>query len=394
MAVSRNIIKSMEKSSWIRKMFETGGQLKAEYGEENVFDFSLGNPDVDPPEEFFSRLAEFSGTRKQGRHSYMPNAGYPDVRKKVADYVSETEKIKVSPENIVMTCGAAGAMNIVLKTILNPGDRVVVSTPYFAEYDAYAANHGGELVKVPGTKDFELDLGNIENAIDEKTRAVIINSPNNPSGRVYSEDTVLKLSELLRKKTAQHGNAVYLLSDEPYKKIVYDGVKVPSVIKNYENSIIMTSYSKDLSIPGERIGWLAVNPGAEDVKMLIDGIVMCNRILGYVNAPAIMQQVVADLSSVSVDIEVYRKKRDRLCDILTGIGYSLNKPEGAFYLFPEAPGGDDIKAVAALQKERILTVPGSGFGSPGYFRIAYCVSEKVIEGAREGFERAYKSLVK
>ena len=393
MAVSQRVLKSMESSSWIRKMFEIGGLLKAKYGEDNVYDFSLGNPNTEPPEEFTKTLKEYVNTEGKGMHAYMPNAGYPDVRSKVADYIKKTENVDVTSTCIVMTCGAAGAMNAVLKTILNPGDKVITSTPFFAEYTAYADNHFGELVTVPGKKDFDLDIEAIADAIDEKTAAVIINSPNNPSGRIFPESTIKALAEMLEKKKEETGRTVYLLSDEPYKKITYDGVEVPSVIANYKNTIILTSYSKDLSLPGERIGWLAVHPEADDFDNLMNGIIMCNRILGYVNAPAIMQKVVAELQGVSVDIDFYRKKRDRLCEILTEAGFKFIKPEGTFYLFPEAPGGDDLKAVTALQEERILTVPGRGFGSPGYFRISYCVADSVIEGSAQGFKKAYKNLM-
>ncbi len=392
MAVSQRVLKSMESSSWIRKMFETGGQLKAEFGEDNVYDFSLGNPNIEPPEEFKKVLKEHVNNDAKGMHAYMPNAGYPDVRKKIADYINETENIDLSINSVVMTCGAAGAMNAVLKTILNPGDKVITSTPFFAEYTAYADNHFGELVTVPGKKDFDLDVEAIENAIDQKTAAVIINSPNNPSGRIYPESTIKALADMLEKKKKETGRAVYLLSDEPYKKITYDGAIVPSVLANYKNTIVLTSYSKDLSLPGERIGWLAVHPEADDFENLMNGIIMCNRILGYVNAPAIMQKVVAELQGVSVDINFYRRKRDRLCEILEEAGFSFIKPEGTFYLFPEAPGGDDLKAVAALQEERVLTVPGRGFGSPGYFRISYCVADSVIEGSAAGFKKAFKAL--
>lgn len=392
MAVSERVLKSMESSSWIRKMFETGGQLKAKYGENNVYDFSLGNPNTEPPEEFTKILKEYVNKKIKGMHSYMPNAGYPDVREKVASYISETENVNVGAPSVVMTCGAAGAMNAVLKTILNPGDKVITSTPFFAEYTAYVDNHFGELVKVPGKSDFDLDVEAIGKAIDGKTAAVIINSPNNPTGKIFPESTIKALAKMLEQKKKETGRAVYLLSDEPYKKIVYDGAVVPSVLANYKNTIILTSYSKDLSLPGERIGWLAVHPEADDFTNLMNGIIMCNRILGYVNAPAIMQKVVAELQGISVDINFYKKKRDRLCEILEDAGFSFIKPEGTFYLFPEAPEGDDLRAVAALQEEKILTVPGRGFGAPGYFRISYCVADSVIEGSAEGFKKAYKAL--
>jgi len=394
MAVSKNVISAMESSSWIRKMFETGAVLKSKFGEANVFDFSLGNPNIDPPADFAKALAEYTKIAKPGMHAYMPNAGYQDVREKIASWVSKTEEIEIPAANIVMTCGAAGAMNTVLKTILNPGDNVIAITPYFAEYDAYVANHGGLLVRVSSGDDFNLSSENIEKAIDDKTQGVIINSPNNPSGKVYNEETIKKLAAMLERKSKERGRAIYLLSDEPYKKIVYDGVKVPSAIKAYKHSIILTSYSKDLSLPGERIGWVAVNPAAEDITNLMGGIIMCNRVLGYVNAPAIMQKVVAEFQGKSVDIDFYKKKRDRISEILGNIGYEFTKPEGAFYLFPKAPGGDDLRAVDALQNEKVLVVPGRGFGTPGYFRIAYCVSDKVIEGAAAGFKKAFDALKK
>lgn len=392
MAVSKRVLKAMESSSWIRKMFEASIPLIAKYGADNVYNFSLGNPNMEPPEIFAKTLAEYAAKPYAGMHSYMPNAGYLDVREKVAAWVSSTEGIEIPVENLVMSCGAAGAMNAVLKTILDPGDNVIVITPYFAEYDAYVANHGGEVIKAASAEDFSLVPENIEKAINNKTRAVIINSPNNPSGKVYGQADIDALAALLNKKSKENGSAIYLLSDEPYKKIVYDGVKVPSILKSYCNTIAVTSYSKDLSLPGERIGYLAVNPAAEDIKNLMDGIIMCNRILGYVNANALMQKVVAELQGVTVDISFYGRKRDRLCEILGNIGYEFTKPEGAFYLFPKAPGADDMVAVDALLKERILVVPGRGFGTPNYFRIAYCVADKTIENAASGFEKAFKAL--
>ncbi len=390
MAISTRLQEMMSGSSFIRKMFETGANLKRQFGNENVFDFSLGNPAMLPPAAFHEKLRETAAD--PFHHAYMPNAGYPDVREKIAAYVSQEQHVTLTGKSIIMTSGAGGALNIVLKTLLNPGDTVIASTPCFMEYRFYCDNHGGTLVLAEGKKDFNLHIANIANAITGKTAAVIINSPNNPSGRVYPEETIQELSAMLAEKSKETGRTIYLISDEPYRKIVYDGVTVPSILDHYRNSIICTSYSKDLSIPGERIGWLAVHPEADDFENLINGSILCNRILGYVNAPALMQRTIADLQGVSVDIERYKKKRDMLSSGLIDMGYRFKIPEGTFYLFVEAPGGDDIKIVNALLDEKILTVPGSGFSFPGFFRIAYCVEDSVIEGALPGFERALKRI--
>lgn len=384
--ISKRINGMMETSSFIRKMFETGSELKAQYGAENVFDFSLGNPNVLPPENFNAVLLQKAADKT--RHAYMPNAGYPDVRQKVAEFASTEQQKTLNGDNVVMTSGAGGALNAVLKTLLNPGDTVIASTPCFMEYKFYCDNHGGILELVPGKQDFNIDVEGIERAITGKTAAVIINSPNNPSGRVYPEETIISLSRMLKKKSIEIGRTVYLISDEPYRKIVYDGVKVPPVLKHYDNSIVCTSYSKDLSIPGERIGYLAVNPDAEDYGNLINGIILCNRILGYVNAPALMQRTIAELQGESVDIDLYKIKRDMLAGGLGEMGYEFRIPEGTFYLLVKAPGGDDMKMVDLLLKEKILVVPGRGFGIPEYFRIAFCVDESVIAGAMDGFQRA------
>ncbi len=382
----------MGQSSWIRRMFETGARLRAEHGADKICDFSLGNPNLEPPPEFRQALRRAVDDSSEGTHGYMPNAGYPWVRKKVAALVSGEQAVSLDERHLVMTCGAAGAFNIALKTILNPGDTVLVSAPYFMEYGSYVDNHGGVLEPVPARPDFDLDVDALEARITNRTAALIVNSPNNPSGRVYPEATLRALGSMLEAAGRRVGRAIYLMSDEPYRRVVFDGIRVPSVMAACRNSIVATSYSKDLSIAGERIGWLAVHPQAEAADELVDGFVLCNRILGFVNAPALMQRVVAETGGASVDAALYQRKRDRLYDALTRIGYRMRKPQGTFYLFPQAPGGDDLAAVQALQEELVLTVPGRGFGMPGHFRIAFCVEDAVIERSVDGFARAFERL--
>ena len=382
----------MQNSSWVRAMFETGIRLKKEHGADKVFDFSLGNPDLDPPAKFHEAIRGILDADMPGRHGYMPNGGYPDVRAAVASYVAGEYGVRITGDNVVMSCGAGGALNVVLKSILNPGDTVLSCTPCFMEYKAYAANHGGELVLVEGKPDFDLDVSALEAAIDSRTAAVIINSPNNPSGRIFPVSTLEQLGDMLRRKSDETGRAIYLVSDEPYRKIVYGGAVVPSVFSYYANSIVASSYSKELSIPGERIGWIAVHPEADDATVLMDALILCTRILGYVNAPGLMQRVIGRLSGTLVDITPYENRRDLLCNGLREIGYDFTDPEGTFYLFPRAPGGDDMAFVQALQEELVLTVPGRGFGTPGFFRIAFCVGGEVIERALPAFEKVFQKL--
>jgi len=390
MSVSERIQESIKRSSWIRKMFEQGGQMKEKYGTENVFDFSLGNPNLEPPARFNEVLDELVKDTVPGRHGYMPNAGYVETRQAVADYLNTYNRARFSPGEIVMTVGAGGALNVVLKTILNPGEEVIIPSPYFVEYNFYLDNHQGVPRIVPTNPDFSIDFDAISEAITEKTRAVLINSPNNPTGKVYGEGELNRLSDILSNYSEQFGQPIYLISDEPYRKIVYDGVTVPSVFNAYNESFVVTSFSKDLSLPGERIGYLAANPDISDKDIIIAGLVLCNRCLGYVNAPALMQRAIPYLLEESVDISLYQKKRDILYNGLSSFGYDIVKPEGTFYLFPKTPIEDDVAFVSALLKEKILAVPGSGFGGPGHFRIAYCVSDEVIEGALPGFEKVMK----
>jgi len=390
MAISTHIAEMMAGSSFIRKMFETGAKLKAEYGAENVYDFSLGNPNIQPIVDFNDNLHKIIDEEQPGKHGYMPNAGYPWVRASVASFVSGEQNVQVGEGSVVMTCGAGGGMNVVLKSILNPGDRVLVSAPCFMEYRFYADNHGGKLEIIEPAENFDLDIDAFEERIDESVAAVILNSPNNPSGKIYSEENLRNFCAMLERASKKTGRSIYLICDEPYRKIVFDGAEVPAVFPLYSDSIVITSYSKDLSIPGERIGYAVVNPAANDYENLMNAIVLCNRILGFVNAPALMQRVVAGLQGRSVDIEAYKRKRDLLCDGLSDIGYKFEKPKGTFYLFPEAPGGDDGRIVDLLLAQRVLVVPGAGFAMPGYFRISYCVEDRVITNSLEGFRTAFE----
>ena len=392
MPVSKKIEESIKRSSWIREMFEAGARLKAEIGADKVFDFSLGNPDLEPPEKFNEVIQELAADASPGYHAYMSNSGWPDVREAVASYNSGEYGVTLSANDIIMTTGAGGALNVVLKTILDAGDEVIVSKPYFVEYNFYVDNHGGVIKLVDSNPDFSLNMDNIEAALTSKTRAVLINSPNNPTGAVYTSDQLRQLSELLAAHSAKTGRPVILISDEPYRKIIYDGAVVPSVFAYYTNVIALTSYSKDLSLPGERIGFLAVHPEIADKGKLIDGLVLSNRILGFVNAPSLMQRVVARLQGVTVDMDIYKNRRDLFVEVLQEAGFELTVPKGAFYLFPRTPIEDDIAFVRELQKENILAVPGTGFGGPGHIRLTYCVSEKVIEGSREGFAKAFKRV--
>ena len=392
MAISKKVQNFMEKASWIRKMFEQGAKLKKEYGDNNVFDFSIGNPYIDPPEKFFEVLEAVAKDRSKNVHGYMSNAGYPETRDAVAEYLSEEHAMEIFGEHIIMTCGAGGGLNVIFKTLLDPGDEVIVPAPYFVEYGFYVDNFGGILKTVPTQNDFSLNLEEIKNAISEKTKAVLINSPNNPTGRIYDKNTIDGLGLILKQKSSEYKKEIYLISDEPYSKIVYDNISVPSILQSYTNSMIVTSYSKDLSIPGERLGLIAVNPSLEPLSELLSGLIFSNRTLGFVNAPAIMQRVVKDIQGLSGDMDIYRQKRDLLCDMLFDLGYKFTKPEGAFYLFPKSPI-DDIEFVNELQEEKILVVPGSGFGCPGYFRISYCVEDNVIKGAQKGFAKLAKKYI-
>jgi aspartate aminotransferase len=372
-------------------MFEEGAELKKKYGADKVFDFSIGNPDLEPPPEFhrvFTRLAEEDA---KGSHGYMPNAGYADVREALAQKVSREQGCTVPPSHIIMAVGAAGGLNVVFKSILNPGDEVIVPRPYFMEYRSYTGNHGGVLVEAASKADFSLDPGAIEQSLSSKTAAVLINSPHNPTGRVYPAADITALADLLRRHGAKTGRYPYLVADEPYREIVYDGIVVPPVLAAYEESIVVTSYSKSLSLPGERIGYIAAGPAIADKENTLAALVYATRVLGFVNAPALMQRIVARLTEVRVAVDVYAERRQAFTETLDAAGIGYVEPEGAFYLFAKVPGKDalDDKAFSGFLKERlILGVPGSSFGAPGWIRFAYCVDESVIRASAAAFKEA------
>jgi len=388
MAVSQKVRRFMEEGGWIRRVFEEGLALKAQIGADKVFDLSLGNPVMEPPQEFQDELRRLANAPLSGMHRYMPNPGYMETRQAVADTLSAETGLDFSGGDVIMTCGAAAAANVVLKTILNEGDEVIILAPYFFEYLYYIDNHGGVAVVAACDDQFQPDLAKIEAVVTEKTRAILINSPNNPSGAVYSEERLTGLAALLERKQAEHGTEIFIISDEPYRRIIFDGISFPQVLPQYDNSVVVTSHAKDLALPGERIGYIAVNPNYPDKEELSAGLSFCNRTLGFVNAPALMQHIVRNLQGVSVDAGYYEKKRDYLCRHLGELGYDVFRPQGAFYLFPKAPIEDDVTFCKTLLNSNVLVVPGRGFGTLGYFRISYCVEDWVLEGAVKGFAAA------
>jgi aspartate aminotransferase len=386
MAISKKVKTALTGASWIRKMFEEGEELKRLHGEENVYDFSLGNPDIEPPDAFKKALKALADNPVPGMHRYMSNSGYAETRKAIADYIAEESGIAFEAKHILMTVGAAGGLNVILKALLDEGEEIIVPAPYFVEYKFYIENSSGKIRIVDTNPDFSLNLAKIEKAIGKKTKGILINTPNNPTGAVYSEESLKQLGALLKKKSAELGKNIYLITDEPYRRIVFDRIKIPIPFQYYPHSIRATSHSKDLSLPGERIGYAAVHPACEDVDELMEAMVFANRTLGFVNAPALMQRLIGPLQRVSIDVRQYEEKRDLFYNALTGFGYDIVKPGGAFYLFPQSPIEDEVAFVRELQTKRILTVPGRGFGKPGYFRIAYSVNKKVIEGSLPGFK--------
>jgi aspartate aminotransferase len=390
MSIAKKIKAANAQSSMIRKMFEEGAILKKKFGADNVYDFSIGNPNVEPPENFKKELQKIAQEIISNKHGYMPNAGYAETRLVIAGKINKMHGLKLNGDHVIMSCGAGGALNVIFKALLDPQDEVIVPTPFFMEYNAYVDNYGGVLRKVTTRDDFSLDVAAVAAAVNDKTKAVLINSPNNPTGKVYSAQNIADLARMLDKKSNELKKTIYLVSDEPYSEIVYDNVTVPNIFSAYKNSIIAYSYSKTLSLPGERIGYIAVNPEIEEAAELLNALILCTRISGFVNAPALMQRVVARLQDVKVDVDVYKRKRDLLCTGLKKAGYKFEKPQGAFYLFVQSPIADDVAFVQMLLKKNILVVPGSAFGSPGYFRIAYCVDDATIVNSIAGFAEAIK----
>jgi aspartate aminotransferase len=392
MPIANKVKHYMESAAWIRGMFEEGIRLKQQYGEDNVFDFSLGNPVLEPPPAFHVALRELLEHPQPGMHRYMPNVGYPETRAAVAAQMAKETGIPFTAERIVMCVGAAAGINVVLKTLIDPGDEVLFFAPYFVEYHFYVDYHGGVAKVVPTDANFDLDLGALEAALTPRSKVVLINSPNNPTGVIYPAATLKQLGELLQHKERQFNTKIYLVSDEPYKKLIYGGLTYPEIYPHHPNTITVTSHAKDLALPGERIGYIAVNPECADLNDLISGLSFTTRTLGFVNAPALMQRVIVKLQGVTIEMSQYERKRNFLCDHLMAMGYQLVKPQGAFYIFPKTPIADDVAFVKALQAKNILTVPGRGFGTPGHFRIAYCVEDRTIERSMHGFRAVAKEF--
>ena len=384
----KKIVDSLAGSSMIRAMFEEGNRLRKQFGAENVYDFSIGNPEIEPPEPVLASLRAYAGTAEKGSHRYMANAGLESVRSKVAAWLTAGSGVPLHAGHIVMVTGAAAGLNITLKALLNPGEEVVVLSPYFVEYLAYIGNAEGRAVVVPlQPETFALDVQAIERALTPNTKAIVLNSPNNPTGVIFSKADLQALSDVLERKGREFGTEIYVLSDEPYVSIVYDEVSVPNVLSIFRNAIVVNSFSKSLALPGERIGYVAASSRITDVSVLMGALISLNRTLGFVNAPALFQRVIADNLDVTVDMEFYRIRRDTLYNHLTAIGFQCVKPQGAFYLFPKTPIADDVAFAASAVKYNLLMVPGSGFGCPGHVRLAYCVDLGTIQRSLPAFSK-------
>jgi aspartate aminotransferase len=383
--ISRAVSDNLSKASWIRRMFEEGARLKEERGADKVFDFTLGNPEIEPPPAVLAAARRVLDSDARHLHAYMPNAGLPPVRAAVARRLTAATGLPYTAGHVLMTVGAGAALNTVLKALLNPGDEVLTVAPFFVEYVFYAENHGGRLVVVPPRPDLTPDVAALEAAIGPRTRAILLNSPNNPSGVVYPASTFVEIEAML----ARAGRSIVVISDEPYRTLVFDDVVPPEVPPLVTRSIVATSWSKSLAIPGERIGYLAISPRLPEAGELFEACTFTSRVLGFVNAPAIWQWVVAEVGDQAIDVAPYREKRDLMYEGLRRIGYQCVKPQGAFYVFPRTPIDDDVAFVRLLAEEGVLVVPGSGFGMPGHIRISLTVERDTVVRGLPGFERAF-----
>jgi aspartate aminotransferase len=385
MCVARAVSLQLERASWIRRMFEIGIQLRKERGAENVFDFSLGNPEVEPPAEVIAALRRVVAENRPRSHGYMPNAGFPEVRSAIAAQLTARCGISFSAEDVLMTTGAAGAINIVLKSVLDPGDEVILLNPYFPEYRFYVENHGGRVVAVETDECFQPDIERIAAAITPRTKALILNSPNNPTGTVYGEPVLRRLNAVIREP-------MLVISDEPYRPLIFDGVQAPETLRLIDRAVLAWSWSKAMAIAGERIGYLAIPSHLTEAAALCNACTFSLRILGYINAPAVWQWVVAQVPDATIDVGLYQAKRDLICDALGAMGYDAPRPQGSFYIFPKTPIADDLAFIRLLQEEGILSVPGSGFGRAGYMRLSLTIPQRDIERSLPGFERAIRNV--
>lgn len=390
--ISEKMKNLVANSSVTRAMFEEGKKMAAKYGAENVFDFSLGNPNVAAPVKVKEAITDVLNKKDSVTvHGYMSNAGHEEVREKIAAHLNKLHGTSFTFENILMTVGAAGGLNVILKTLLNPNDEVIAFAPYFGEYNNYVSNFDGKMVAItPDTENFQLNLDEFEQKITAKTKAVIINNPNNPTGVVYSEATIKQLAEIMEAKQKEFGTSIYLIADEPYRELAYDGVEVPYLTKYYDNTVVGYSYSKSLSLPGERIGYLVMPKELDDYENIVAAASVANRILGFVNAPSIMQLAVAECLDSQTDISYYNRNRELLYNSLIEYGFECIKPQGAFYLFVKSPVDDEKAFCETAKKYNILLVPGSAFACPGYVRIAYCVSYETIERSLPKFKELSK----
>ncbi|MCZ7393550.1 MAG: pyridoxal phosphate-dependent aminotransferase [Candidatus Methanoperedens sp.] len=378
--MSTKLREQMAASSSVTRMFEERA------GDKEIYDFTLGNPQIETPAKFTEELKRIVNNPFPGMHRYTPIAGYTKTREAIAKTISKEHGLSFSAQHVIMTAGCAGALNIALKALLDPGEEVIILAPSYVEYPYYIDNHGGVCRIAQTNPDFTINIDNLDSQINSSTKAIILNSPNNPTGEIYSEKTLESVAKLLYEKSQEFGQDIFLIFDEAYRDIVYDGIKLPDVFKIYSNTIVAAAYSKPLSIPGDRIGYAAVNPEMEEARDIMEAMTFANRILGFINAPALMQQVITNLQGVHVDIAEYQERRDFFCDALDDFGYSFIRPKGTYYIFPESPV-DDVVFARELSREGIFVFPGTVFGRSGYFRIAFCVKKETIEKSLDGFRK-------